>query len=91
MLHWILWINFGVTVVATLYFGWHYIADDVAGIVIALVAFYVGGLASGQKFDRTACTRIRPPRPRPSPSSADVRVVPRAPIVPAVRVVCGAL
>jgi len=46
------WINFGVTVVATLYFGWHYIADDIAGCAIALIAFYVGGVASGQKFDR---------------------------------------
>ena len=39
------WVNFGITAVATLYFGWHYIADDVAGILIALVSFYVGGLA----------------------------------------------
>ncbi|WP_241153805.1 phosphatase PAP2 family protein [Nocardioides pantholopis] len=46
------WVNFGLTVIATLYFGWHYVADDVAGILIALVAFYVGGLATGQKFDR---------------------------------------
>ena len=38
--------------VATIYFGWHYIADDVAGVMIALVAFYVGGVASGQKFER---------------------------------------
>jgi PAP2 superfamily protein len=45
------WINFGVTAIATLYFGWHYIADDVAGILIALVSFYIGGLASGQKFE----------------------------------------
>ncbi|QBX57478.1 inositol phosphorylceramide synthase [Nocardioides seonyuensis] len=51
-IHWIFWINFAITVVATLYFGWHYIADDFAGVVIALVAFWVGGLASGQKFDR---------------------------------------
>ena len=50
--HWALWANFGVTVVATLYFGWHYIADDIAGIAIALISFYLGGLASGQKFDR---------------------------------------
>ena len=28
------------------------IADDVAGILIALLSFYVGGLASGQKFER---------------------------------------
>jgi hypothetical protein len=46
------WVNFSLTVVATLYFGWHYIADDVAGVAIAFVSFYVGGLASGQKFDK---------------------------------------
>lgn len=48
----IFWANFGLTVVATLYFGWHYVADDVAGIMLALVAFYLGGLATGQRFDR---------------------------------------
>ena len=37
--------------IATLYFGWHYIADDIAGVMIAFVSFYVGGIASGQKFD----------------------------------------
>ena len=47
----VVWVNFGLTVVATLYFGWHYIADDLAGVVIAMVSFYVGGLASGQKFE----------------------------------------
>lgn len=52
ILHWIGWVNFGLTVVATLYFGWHYVADDVAGVAIAIVAFYLGGIASGQKFDR---------------------------------------
>ncbi|WP_435742704.1 phosphatase PAP2 family protein [Nocardioides sp. SYSU DS0663] len=45
------WVNFGLTVVATLYFGWHYVADDVAGVLIALVSFYVAGVATGQKFD----------------------------------------
>jgi PAP2 superfamily len=52
ILHWIFWINFSITVVATLYFGWHYVADDIAGVAIALVSFWLGGLASGQKFDR---------------------------------------
>jgi hypothetical protein len=52
VLHWVFWVNFAITVVATLYFGWHYVADDVAGIAIALISFYVGGIASGQKFDR---------------------------------------
>ncbi len=51
-LKWVFWVNFSVTVVATLYFGWHYIADDIAGVMIAFISFYVGGIASGQKFDR---------------------------------------
>lgn len=53
---WVVWVNFGLTVVATLYFGWHYVADDLAGIVIAMVSFYLGGVASGQKFDRKLTT-----------------------------------
>ncbi|WP_241901480.1 phosphatase PAP2 family protein [Nocardioides houyundeii] len=48
----VFWVNFGLTVIATLYFGWHYVADDIAGVAIALVSFYVGGLASGQKFSK---------------------------------------
>ncbi|TIC89386.1 inositol phosphorylceramide synthase [Nocardioides sp. GY 10113] len=48
----VFWVNFGLTVIATIYFGWHYVADDIAGIAIAIVSFYLGGLASGQKFDR---------------------------------------
>lgn len=48
----IAWTNVGLTVVATLYFGWHYVADDIAGAAIALVSFYVGGLAAGVKFTK---------------------------------------
>ena len=47
------WVNFAITVVATLYFGWHYVADDIAGVVDRpRLRSGVGGLASGQKFDR---------------------------------------
>ena len=42
----------GLTVVSTLYFGWHYIADDIAGASIAIVSVWLGGLATGQKFER---------------------------------------
>jgi hypothetical protein len=48
----VFWVNTCVTAVATLYFGWHYVADDVAGVAIALFSFYVGGWASGQSFTR---------------------------------------
>lgn len=48
----VFWVNFAITVTATLYFGWHYIADDIAGVMIALVSFYLGAKATGQVFDR---------------------------------------
>jgi PAP2 superfamily len=48
--HWLVWINFGLTIIATLYFGWHYIADDIGGIVIALVSFRVGAWAAEIDF-----------------------------------------
>jgi hypothetical protein len=48
----VFWVNTCCTAVSTLYFGWHYVADDIAGVAIALVSFYVGGWASGQSFAR---------------------------------------
>jgi hypothetical protein len=46
-----LWVYMAITVLSTTYFGWHYIADDIAGALIAFIAFYLGGIATGQKFD----------------------------------------
>jgi hypothetical protein len=48
----VFWTNFAFTVVATVYFGWHYLADDIAGVMIAFISFYVGGVASGQRFEK---------------------------------------
>jgi PAP2 superfamily len=48
----VFWVNAALTGVATVYFGWHYVADDVAGVAIALVSFYVGAWASGQSLTR---------------------------------------
>ena len=67
-IRWSLWVFFALTVVATIYFGWHYIADDVAGALIAIVAVYLGGLATGQKFDRHGLAS------HPTTSTADVPV-----------------
>ncbi|MEJ7798002.1 MAG: phosphatase PAP2 family protein, partial [Solirubrobacteraceae bacterium] len=39
-----LWVLLAVTTVATIYLGWHYVIDDVAGVVIGLAAL---ALASG--------------------------------------------
>ncbi|HET9500147.1 MAG TPA: phosphatase PAP2 family protein [Marmoricola sp.] len=49
---WSMWVFTVLTVLATIYFGWHYIADDVAGALIALISVWLGGLATGQRFER---------------------------------------
>jgi membrane-associated phospholipid phosphatase len=51
-IRWFLWIFYVLTFISTIYFGWHYIADSIVGSLIAVVAVYIGGLATGQKFDR---------------------------------------
>ena len=51
-LRWSMWVYFGLTVLSTLYFGWHYISDDIAGAGIACLSVWLGGIATGQKFDK---------------------------------------
>lgn len=69
VIRWAAWVFFALTVVSTLYFGWHYVADDIAGAVIALVAVWLGGIATGQKFERHGLAA------HPTTSTAEVPVV----------------
>ncbi|MDQ3723124.1 MAG: phosphatase PAP2 family protein [Actinomycetota bacterium] len=42
-----LWILFGVSAVATVHLGWHYVIDDVAGVAIALLALGIACYMTG--------------------------------------------
>lgn len=70
----LMWVYFALTVVSTLYFGWHYISDDVAGAVLAVASVRLAGKATGQRFEhgmRSAyptTTTARVPRRRPAPA-----------------------
>jgi membrane-associated phospholipid phosphatase len=44
-----LWSFLALTIVATTYFGWHYVVDDVAGLVIGLVAVLVAEQVTGAR------------------------------------------
>lgn len=46
------WVYFSLTAVSTLYFGWHYVADDIAGAVIAFVSVWLGAWATGNRVGR---------------------------------------
>ncbi len=41
------WVYLGFTILATLYLGWHYIADDIGGLLIGWMAVVIGAWATG--------------------------------------------
>lgn len=43
------WTFLGITITATLYFGWHYIADDIAGLLIGWLAVTIGAWVTGNR------------------------------------------
>ncbi len=51
-----LWAFLLLTVLATIYFGWHYLVDDAAGLIIGAAAVWLGALATGHSVPL-------PPRP----------------------------
>ncbi|HEV2753209.1 MAG TPA: phosphatase PAP2 family protein [Solirubrobacteraceae bacterium] len=55
------WAFFGLTTVATIYLGWHYVADDVAGVAIGALAVWAGAAATGHDVRATLAAR-RPAR-----------------------------
>jgi hypothetical protein len=42
-----LWIWFAVTLVNTIYLGWHYVLDDVAGVIMGAMALVLAAGISG--------------------------------------------
>jgi hypothetical protein len=60
-IRWAMWAFLAATVLATIYFGWHYLVDDLAGFVIGGLAVWIGALATGHQ------PRLRP---APAPSTA---------------------
>lgn len=50
------WTFFVLTFVATLYFGWHYVADNIAGVAIGYITVSVGAWATGCSGYRQGAT-----------------------------------
>ena len=58
---WSMWVFFVLTVLATIYFGWHYIVDDIAGVAIGAVSVWAGALATGWRPDRSRTAVVAAP------------------------------
>jgi len=63
-----LWFWFAITTIDTIYLGWHYVLDDVAGVVMGAGALGLAALAGGLKI-RT----VREPRPATARWPRDLR------------------
>jgi CDP-diacylglycerol--glycerol-3-phosphate 3-phosphatidyltransferase len=46
-----LWAYLALTLLATIYLGWHYIVDDIAGAVIGVLAVWLGAIATGHRVE----------------------------------------
>jgi membrane-associated phospholipid phosphatase len=56
-----LWVLLALTTVATVYLGWHYVVDDVAGVLIGLTALALACLLTGFDLRRSRRLPQAPP------------------------------
>jgi membrane-associated phospholipid phosphatase len=57
-----LWVYLGLTALSTIYFGWHYVSDDVAGLAIGAFAVFAAGMLAGiWRHPREAFSRLKQP------------------------------
>jgi len=59
-----LWVLLAVTTTATIYLGWHYVVDDVAGVVIGLAAIALARGLTG--FEPRTARRLPTPKAKPA-------------------------
>lgn len=60
-----LWVVWTVTIVDTIYLGWHYVVDDIAGVLVALSALGLARLLTGVQL---GAVRRGTPAPEPGPA-----------------------
>ena len=55
------WVLLGLTAAATIYFGWHYVLDDLGGLLIGVIALALARALTG--FDLRTARRASTPKP----------------------------
>jgi membrane-associated phospholipid phosphatase len=74
-----MWVYFVLTSISTVYFGWHYLLDDLAGLAIGFISVWVGAKVTGHEMrpirDRApgdGVIGVFPPESgRPAPASGE--------------------
>ena len=60
LVRWAMWVFLALTITATIYFGWHYIVDDIAGIALG-----AGAVAIAERATRHVRDEDHLPAPEP--------------------------
>ena len=47
IVRWAMWVFLAITLISTVYFGWHYVLDDIAGLLIGAVSAGLAAAATG--------------------------------------------
>jgi hypothetical protein len=56
----VMWVFFVLTVLSTIYFGWHYVVDDVAGVAMGFASVWIAWRATGGTSLQAAVPPQRP-------------------------------
>lgn len=72
------WAFLGLTVLSTVYLGWHFVVDVIGGIALGAFAVWVGGLATGNRDGRWR-VRLRPQPEQEVAAPSDERPAALAP------------
>jgi hypothetical protein len=64
---WSLWLFLGLTVLATVYLGWHYFADALGGAVLGVAGVWIAALGTGNHERGRPRLATRDPRARTVP------------------------
>jgi hypothetical protein len=58
------WVLLGLTTMSTIYLGWHYVLDDVGGLVLGAMAVVLARALTG--FELRSARRLGAPKPTPA-------------------------
>jgi len=58
------WVLFALTVLSTIHLGWHYVADDLGGLVLGVMALVLARALTG--FDLRTARHVPAPSPTPA-------------------------
>jgi hypothetical protein len=75
-----MWVYFALTCTSTVYFGWHYLLDDAAGLAIGYISVLVGAKATGHSMHEKRrhfapdenLVGVFPPATGPVPDAAEL-------------------